>query len=216
MKRRLVLAMALASAAVALMPTPAQARTLSRGDCGGDVFALQVRLGNRSYLPKTYRPGCFDSRTEQAVMAFEGWANFTRDGILGPTEAARLPNSVTPIPITGDRAFRHIEVDKSKQIMIVVGSNGVVQRTYHVSTGAAGTRTPSGKFRIYSKSKMSWSTIFHVWLPYAQYVVGGIAIHGFSSVPPYAASHGCIRMPMSEAPGLYSWTDVGTAVWISK
>ncbi|MDX6535139.1 MAG: hypothetical protein QOF68_2883 [Gaiellales bacterium] len=214
MKRRLVLALALASAAVALMPSPAQARTLSRGDCGSDVFALQVRLANRSYLPKKYRPGCFDARTEQAVMAFEGWANFTRNGVFGRTEAARLPNSVTPIPLTGDRKFRHIEINKSKQIMIVVGKDGVVKRTYHVSTGASATRTPSGKFRIYSKSKMSWSTLFHVWLPYAQYVVGGIAIHGFSSVPAYPASHGCIRMPMNEAPGLYSWTEVGTAVWL--
>lgn len=214
MKRRLVLALALASAAVTMMPSTAQARTLYRGVCGADVFALQVRLANRSYLPDKYRPGCFDYRTEQAVMAFQGWVNFTRDGVFGSLEAKRLKMSVTPKPWTGKRKFRHIEIHKKKQIMILVGKEGKVQRTIHVSTGAPGWVTPSGKFRIYSKSRMSWSTLFHVWLPYASYVVGGIAIHSYHSVPPYPASHGCIRTPSPEAPHVYAWAKLDTPVWI--
>jgi lipoprotein-anchoring transpeptidase ErfK/SrfK len=59
---------------------------------------------------------------------------------------------------------------------------------------------------------MSWSNLFDVWLPWASYIVGGIAIHGFASVPPYPASHGCIRVPMSEAPGVYVWATLNTPV----
>jgi peptidoglycan hydrolase-like protein with peptidoglycan-binding domain len=214
MMRRLVLAVAIATAAVALVPSPAQARTLSSGACGPDVFALQVRLYKRTYLPNGYRPGCFDYRTEMAVLAFQGWVGFPRTGVMGSLDMRRLVLSRTPVPWTKDKKYRHIEVHKGRSVMIVVGSNGVVQRVIHVSTGDSSHTTPSGRFQVYSKSRMSWSHLFHVWLPYAMYVVGGIAIHGYSSVPAYPASHGCIRTPMPEAPGLYAWAPVGTPVWI--
>ena len=172
---------------------------LSSGMCGGDVFALQVRLYNRSYLPMGYHPGCYDYRTSQAVMAFQGWVGFTRTGVADSLTQRRLVLSVTPKPWS--IAYRHVEVHKGKQIMILVTKNRTVYRTIHVSTAAPGHVTTSGNFHIYAKAKMSWSYLFHVWLPYANYVVGGIAIHGFASVPPYPASHGCIRVPMPEAPG---------------
>jgi lipoprotein-anchoring transpeptidase ErfK/SrfK len=215
MKRLLVLALALASAAVALLPARAEARTLYPGVCGTGVKHLQHRLAERSYLPDGYNTGCYDYRTEQAVMAFEGWVKYPRDGIYTDKDAERLKISKTPRP-AATRKFRHIEIDKSRQVMVLINKKGEVKRTIHVSTGAAGTRTPSGKFRIYSKSTMSWSTIFHVWLPYASYVVGGIAIHGFASVPPYPASHGCIRVPMVEAKVAYKFARLDTPVWIRK
>lgn len=216
MKRWLVLALALASAAVALMPSRAEARTLYPGVCGSDVARVQHRLIKRSYLPEGYVTGCYNYRTEQAVMAFEGWVKYPRDGILTRKDAARLKISKTPRPITRDRKFRHIEIDQSRQVLIMVTKQGEVKRTVHVSTGAPGTSTPNGKFRIYSKSTMSWSTIFHVWLPYASYVVGGIAIHGYSSVPPYPASHGCIRVPTTDMKGVYKFAKLDTPVWIRK
>jgi len=185
---------------------------LSSGMCGGDVFALQVRLYNRSYLPMGYHPGCYDYRTSQAVMAFQGWVGFTRTGVADSLTQRRLVLSATPKPWS--IAYRHVEVHKGKQIMILVTKNRTVYRTIHVSTAAPGHVTTSGNFHVYAKSKMSWSYLFHVWLPYANYVVGGIAIHGFASVPPYPASHGCIRVPMPEAPGVYAWATLGTPVSI--
>jgi hypothetical protein len=215
MMKRLALVTTLVVAVLAIMPTPAQARRLSEGVCGPDVFALQVRLYNRSYLPKRYHPGCFDYRTMQAVMAFQGWARLPRNGVAGPLTKVRLRLSTTPKPWTGTRRFRHIEIHKRKQIMIVVGGAGRVQRTIHVSTAGPGHVTPTGHWKVYSKSLMSWSHLFHVWLPYASYVVGGDAMHSYPDVPGYPASHGCIRVPAPEAPWVYAWATIGTPVWIA-
>jgi lipoprotein-anchoring transpeptidase ErfK/SrfK len=99
--------------------------------------------------------------------------------------------------------------------MIVVGGGGLVQRTIHVSTAGPGHVTPTGHWHVYSKSLMSWSNLFHVWLPYASYVVGGDAMHSYPSVPGYPASHGCIRIPAPEAPWVYAWAPIGTPVWIA-
>ena len=42
----------------------------------------------------------------------------------------------------------------------------------------------------------------------------GFAIHGYASVPPYPASHGCVRVPLWAAPGLYARWPVGSIVLV--
>ncbi len=214
MRRRLVAVTLLAAVVTALTAGTAQARTLSQGMCGSDVHKLQHRLSVKSYLPDGYTPGCFDYRTSQAVMALQGWVRLPRTGVVDSLTWQKLRDSKTPKPWTGIRPFKHFEVHKLRQIMIVVSRHGEVLRTIHVSTAAPGHVTPDGHFRIYAKYRMSWSTLFHVWLPWANYVVGGIAIHGFESVPGVPASHGCIRVPMPEARWVYKRAKLNTPVWI--
>jgi lipoprotein-anchoring transpeptidase ErfK/SrfK len=212
--KRLATVTILATIALAAFPAVAGARTLSEGMCGPDVHRLQHRLGLHTYLPPGYTPGCFDYRTLQAVMAFQGWAGFTRTGVAGAATQRQLHISRTPWPWTGSRHFRHIEIHKKKQILMVVGRLGRVIRTIHVSTAGPGHVTPTGHWHVYAKYRMSWSNLFHVWLPWASYVVGGDAMHSFASVPGYPASHGCIRIPAPEARWVYGKAPVGTPVWI--
>jgi lipoprotein-anchoring transpeptidase ErfK/SrfK len=49
-----------------------------------------------------------------------------------------------------------------------------------------------------------------------KYYWKGLAIHGYSSVPPHAASHGCIRLTNAEMDWLWSsgFADLGAPVWI--
>jgi lipoprotein-anchoring transpeptidase ErfK/SrfK len=108
---------------------------------------------------------------------------------------------------------RGLVVDTLRQVMLLV-ANGRVQRAIHVSTAASGHWTPHGRFRVLRKEVMSWSVPFQAWMPYANYFSGGFAIHGFASVPSYPASHGCIRVPMVEAPGVYSFAGYGTPVLV--
>ena len=49
---------------------------------------------------------------------------------------------------------------------------------------------------------------------YSLYWFRGFAIHGYASVPPWPASHGCVRIPMWLAPGLYSRWGLGTTVYV--
>src|SRR5205823_6234288 len=43
---------------------------------------------------------------------------------------------------------------------------------------------------------------------------GGIAIHGEPAVPTYPASHGCVRIPMSDSLWFYNTVTKGTPVYV--
>jgi len=49
---------------------------------------------------------------------------------------------------------------------------------------------------------------------YSSFFTGAYAIHGYQSVPPYPASHGCVRIPLWFAYRLYSLIDYGTEIYI--
>ena len=46
------------------------------------------------------------------------------------------------------------------------------------------------------------------------YFIGGYAVHGYHSVPPYQASHGCARIPLWAAHGVYSRWHTGDVVYV--
>ena len=109
-----------------------------------------------------------------------------------------------------------------------------------VSTGKRGFSTPPGYYHVVSKSIDHVSSIFGDYvdkagnvvksdvdsrkdrrpagahfdgarMPYAMFFRGGYAMHqGF--VPPYAASHGCIRLPKGMAEHFYNAAHEGTPV----
>jgi lipoprotein-anchoring transpeptidase ErfK/SrfK len=91
-------------------------------------------------------------------------------------------------------------------------NRGKVKRAIHVSTGAPATPTPAGTHEVFRKELRSWSVPFQVWLPYASYFNNGIAFHEYADVPPFPASHGCVRVPVPEAKGVYRFAEIGTAV----
>jgi lipoprotein-anchoring transpeptidase ErfK/SrfK len=107
---------------------------------------------------------------------------------------------------------RGVLIDTSRKVLLLV-EGGRTVRAIHVSTGAYG-RTPRGRFAVYRKETLSWSVPFGVWMPYASYFRGGFAMHAYHSVPSYPASHGCVRIPPVEAPGIYRFAGYGTPVWI--
>lgn len=199
---------------VASLATPASAwATLQYGSHGPAVLALQRKLVDLRYLAKTARNGVYGIRTEQAVMAFQGWVGLTRDGVAGPTTFARLRKADRPIP--WNRNGRHMEVHKDRQVLLLIAKSGKLLRAIHVSTAAPGHVTPSGRFTIIRKERMSWSKLFQVWLPFADYFYGGYAFHQYPSVPGYPASHGCIRIADRDAIVVWYFATLGTRVIIA-
>jgi lipoprotein-anchoring transpeptidase ErfK/SrfK len=51
---------------------------------------------------------------------------------------------------------------------------------------------------------------------YSNYFIGGYAIHGYESVPDYAASHGCIRIPIPSAISVYRWISLGNPIYVYR
>jgi hypothetical protein len=102
----------------------------------------------------------------------------------------------------------HIEVDQTKQVLYMV-KGGKVQSILHVSTGA-GAATRDGVFHVYRKlAGTSGGGLY-----YPSYFDGLRALHGWSSVPTYNASHGCVRLPMWSAQWVFGKADIGTEVRI--
>jgi lipoprotein-anchoring transpeptidase ErfK/SrfK len=96
--------------------------------------------------------------------------------------------------------------------VLLVVVRGRTVHAVHVSTAGPGFVTPRGRFSVYRRERLSWSAVYDVWMPYALYFSGGYAIHGYGSVPAYPASHGCVRVPLSEAALVYALTPLRAPV----
>jgi Putative peptidoglycan binding domain/L,D-transpeptidase catalytic domain len=207
MVRRLAIA---GLVAVGMLTVASPAWALGPGSSGNAVKALQNRLIKLHYLQPGLASGSYGLRTEQAVMAFQGWVGLPRDGVAGSATYAHLAKA--HIPVSWGHKHKHMEVHKAKQVLLLIGKLGNVKRAIHVSTAAPGHITPNGIFHIYRKELMSWSTLFNVWLPYADYFSGGDAFHEYPDVPGYPASHGCIRIADGDAQVVWRFATLGTRV----
>jgi len=209
---RLVAATMVLGATALGTPSAAVSATglLQLGSTGPKVTVLNARLGQLTYLRRGVDLPRFGARTHHAVVAFQLHAGLTADGIVGPQTRGALARAAKPRPrLTA--AGRRIEVWRGRQLAYLV-RDGRVRRTFHVSTGASGYTTPAGSFTVFRREERSWSVPYSVWLPWAAYFNGGIALHGHASVPTYPASHGCVRVPMPFARAVYRFAALGTRV----
>ncbi len=85
-----------------------------------------------------------------------------------------------------------------------------------VSTGKPGHDTPTGDFKILQKAvKHNSNQYDDASMPYMQRITwDGVAIHAGRD-PGYAASHGCVRVPIAFAKRLYAITRLGARVTIT-
>ncbi len=187
---------------------PAEPAGVPAGHAPADPAAVQERLVALHYLPADANTGTWDYRTSQAVMAFQGWQGIDRDGEVGPQTLAELETASPPKP-AGTGTGHHVEVYRSKGVTLLVDGSSLVLAV-HSSSGAAGYETPAGDYSVFRKEENSWSVPYQVWLPYASYFNGGIALHESADVPPQPASHGCVRLPAPEAPFVYDFSPIGT------
>ena len=182
--------------------------SLSVGSKGELVTYLETRLTELHY-PCGPVDGVYDHRTSDAVMAFQKVERLTRTGTVTAKVWEKVATAGIPLPRltgTGDRC----EVDLTLQVLFMVSGDEVTE-VVHVSTGKLGTRT--GHFSIGAKYE-GWVKCVTLdgKMYYPSYVVSRTAIHGFESVPPYPASHGCVRVPVWTAEGLYQQLPTGTVV----
>jgi lipoprotein-anchoring transpeptidase ErfK/SrfK len=106
-----------------------------------------------------------------------------------------------------------VEVLLDRQLVLAIQDDRVV-RALPTSTGAPGTPTPTGDFRVQAKHATWWSKPFGQWLPLAMPFSSGAAIHEAADVAPQAASHGCVRLAPWDAEWLYAFASVGDRVTV--
>lgn len=134
--------------------------------------------------------------------------------LLVPTSPVSAQDSRT--------GWTKLVVDLSEQILEAYDGSGAVQARWPVSTGAAATPTPTGTFKVHSKSRTTFALSNpRVTMSHMVRFHGGI---GFHSVPRRAGvplatplgvrgvSHGCIRLADAHAARLYNNVAVGATV----
>jgi peptidoglycan hydrolase-like protein with peptidoglycan-binding domain len=177
------------------------------------VTTIQERLGALGYLPSSTVDGVYGARTQNAILAFQSWEGLKRDGLATQSLRTDLASAERPTP--SPRTGRRIEVSLKRQVALLVDADGSAVRAIHVSSGSSATPTPAGAYRVFRKELKSWSVPFQSWLPYASYFAGGIAFHEYADVPTFPASHGCVRVPSGDAPEVYAFAKLGTAVYVA-
>jgi lipoprotein-anchoring transpeptidase ErfK/SrfK len=195
---------------------------LAPGATGSGVAGLQQRLLAMGYwLPAV--DGKFGSTTTQAVYAFQKANGLPRDGKIGPEDQAALNagNRPTAASTSGDL----IEVDKARQLFFVI-RGGAVQWAINTSTGSNGTYsyggntyravTPEGHFTFDRQIDGYHESHLGTMYRPKYFTAAGHAIHGSPSIPPYPASHGCVRL--SNAVTDFIWAagiaPLGSAIWV--
>jgi hypothetical protein len=175
------------------------------GSSGPYVRLIQQRLAAlHFYIPQT---GVYDQGTGLAVDAYHR--------LLGRGVSQQLDAATANLLLSGAGRFKvrfphngkHAEGELSRQLLALVnGSN--VYRIYPISSGKPSTPTILGNFHVYVKDPG--------YLPdgmyFSNFFTGGYAIHGYDPAPDYPASHGCMRLPIVDAIGVYNWLDIGDGV----
>jgi hypothetical protein len=193
------------------LPVELRPPSLTFGARSPLVAQLLHRLGALGYeVPGITQE--FDYDALESVYAFEKVENLDRTGVADATFWSHLDHPKAPEPRYLLPAS-HIEVDKVHQVLYIV-RNGQVKLISPVSTaGLPGRFTPVGRFSIYRKVPgFDPSPLGILYKP--MYFTGGYAIHGNPSVPPYPASHGCIRVPNFVIERLYNSEPYGETVYV--
>jgi hypothetical protein len=162
----------------------------------------------------------FDTGSQAALIAFQKWEGRTVDGRLTRDEVEAIRTAEAPR--ARDAGYAHVEVDLDRQVLLLINQSGDV-RVLPVSTGngkefvsdgqTSIAYTPRGRFVVYDKT-FGWEDGALGSVFYANYISGGVAIHGYESVPTRPASHGCIRIPMFAAREVSRLLPLGTIVLV--
>jgi peptidoglycan hydrolase-like protein with peptidoglycan-binding domain len=182
------------------------------GSKGTHVLLLQRQLFSLGFA--TPVTGYFDSATARAVTAFRKTNGLGTTGYADGTVYGKLLRGRGAFKLahpTSGKNGKHVEFDWSRQVL-VLAQKGRVYRVYHASSGKPSTPTVFGAFKFYLKTP---GTNSHGMVD-SNYFIGGYAIHGYVDVPTYAASHGCLRVPIPNARQIYDWVDIGDPIFVYR
>jgi peptidoglycan hydrolase-like protein with peptidoglycan-binding domain len=179
---------------------------LGLGARGQSVRLLQSELDELHYaVPLS---GVLDEGTGRALIAYRKMTGLERIPYAGRQVFELLRRGAGKFHVRYRSDGRHVEADLTKQVLAEIEPGGRVRTIYTISSGKPSTPTVLGRYRVYEKTP----GVNSEGMVDSNYFIRGYAIHGYAEVPTYAASHGCLRVPIPDAPAIYSWVQVGTPV----
>jgi hypothetical protein len=149
--------------------------------------------------------GIWGPNTQQAIYAFQKYQGMARTGCADAATVQAISSFNEPLTTPAGAPVTGATVDQTRQLLFVT-DGGAVEWVFNTSTGDqvpwmegsySGTSiTPNGEFTINRAIDAMHSSTLGLGSMYRPryFATGGYAVHGSSSVPPYAASHGCVRV----------------------
>jgi hypothetical protein len=166
--------------------------------------------------------GVWDEASRQALIAFQKIEGARPTGRLTRAELNAL--RFAGPPRARESGGAHVEVDLARQVLLLVDEEGRVANVLPISSGTGRpfydkkwgrgeAHTPCGRLTVFKKLS-GWHESALGMMHNPMFLVGGIAIHGSTDVPPRPASHGCIRIPMFASYRLTRMVPVETRVLV--
>lgn len=195
---------------------------LEPGDAGPWVMRLQTRLEEAGFRPGPI-DGVFGKATRGAVYAFQKLNDLERDGTFEDDDWDVL-NAARPIELsTSAEQPDRVEIDLDRQVLYLVLDNRV-ETVLPISSGngemyrgrggsLVRARTPEGSYR-FNRHIDGWRISYLGGLYRPFYFRGGYAIHGSGSVPPFPASHGCVRVEIHDMDYLATQLRIGMPIHV--
>jgi len=207
-----------------LASTPSIASAQQSHNRHASLTRAQTREAERRLFEMGYWTGAidgvFDPATRSALIAFQKWEGRAVTGRLTIDELEAIRTSASPR--AREVGYEHVEVDLDRQLLLMVDDKDGV-RVLPVSSGSGKpfmddgqmsiAYTPRGRFVVYDKT-VGWEKPPFQSMYYPSYISGGVAIHGYRSVPVQPASHGCIRIPLFAAREVSQLMALGTIVLV--
>ncbi len=179
---------------------------MHEGARGPAVTLLQSQLRALHYAVPVN--GDYEGATGRAVVAYRKETGLARITSTDTTVFHLLEHDAGAFHVRYPQDGRHVEADLTRQVLAEIEAGGRVREIYTISSGKPSTPTVIGHFQVYSKTPGTNSE----GMVDSNYFIRGYAIHGYAEVPVYAASHGCLRVPIPDAPAIYGWVQLGTSV----
>jgi hypothetical protein len=126
---------------------------------------------------------------------------------LSPQVVDRVLRGVGGFTVRFPQHGRHVEANLGWQVLALI-DKGKVVRAYVTSSGKPSTPTVLGSFHFYAKTPGTNAR----GMVDSNYFIRGYAIHGYVDVPPYNASHGCLRVPIPDARPIFDWVHLGDGI----
>ena len=179
---------------------------MKQGARAMEIGAYEQRLVDLHLDPGAI-DGKFDGKLTYAVQAIEKILGWQRDGVIDQPFVDALANFQFPQPLVpADQAEAdRVEIDLDRQVLtvykgyqvalITTTSTGSGKRFCGGDDGCQYAVTPPGRY-VFQWHVNGWreGSLGRLYKPW--YFNGGIAVHGYDSVPASPASHGCARIPM--------------------
>lgn len=160
-----------------------------------DPRSTTVYIGNKS-IPETAQRSLFDGQRLVAIRTLSQLLDGASIHFDDASGAATISYNDRIVVVRAGE--KKVLVNLDEQRMRAYQGDLLVLDT-PVSTGRSGHSTPTGNYSAGPlKTPMLISRKYNdAKMPYSVQIRGDYVIHGYSSVPDYPASHGCVRVPLT-------------------